>query len=102
MEGWLKAIKTARTDDRAERTSIALLRSVRIWASFALYPCTADAFAGYRRLRLAKLNVGSRDLRIAAVALELDATVATRNLRDFRRVPNLKFVDWSATNLPTS
>ena len=102
MEGWLKAIKMARTDDRAERTSIALLRSVRIWASFALYPTTAGAFAEYRRLRQAKLNVGGRDLRIAAIALELDATVVTRNLRDFRRVPNLKFVDWSATNLPTS
>lgn len=63
---------------------------------------TTNAQAILQRLRRSKLNVGSQDLRIAALALELDATVATRNLRDFRRVPNLKFVDWSATVLPTS
>jgi tRNA(fMet)-specific endonuclease VapC len=46
-------------------------------------------------LRQLKLNVRKMDLRIAAVVLEQNATLVTRNARDFKQVPGLTFVDWS-------
>ncbi len=39
-------------------------------------------------------QIGRADLLIASVALANEATLVTRNLRHFRRVPNLKVVNW--------
>ncbi|GAP96043.1 type II toxin-antitoxin system VapC family toxin [Leptolyngbya sp. NIES-2104] len=46
----------------------------------------------YPQLRKNRLQ---KDMRIASIALALDATVVTRNYRDFSQVPNLRFEDWS-------
>jgi tRNA(fMet)-specific endonuclease VapC len=56
---------------------------------------TVAAQARFDALVKLKLYVGHADLKIAAVALELAATVVTDNLRDFGRVPGLKVEDWT-------
>ena len=42
-----------------------------------------------------KLNVGRLDLRIAAIVLENQGVLITRNVRDFARVPGLVLEDWT-------
>jgi tRNA(fMet)-specific endonuclease VapC len=49
----------------------------------------------FQRLAKARSKVGVMDLKIAAIVLAHDATLLTRNSADFRRVPNLKFEDWT-------
>jgi tRNA(fMet)-specific endonuclease VapC len=53
------------------------------------------AHAQYEGLKAMKLGVRKMDLHIAAIVLEANATLVTRNHQDFSRIPGLKFVDWS-------
>jgi tRNA(fMet)-specific endonuclease VapC len=46
-------------------------------------------------LRRTRIRLGSMDLKIAAIALSRGATLLSRNLADFRRVPGLKIEDWT-------
>jgi tRNA(fMet)-specific endonuclease VapC len=47
------------------------------------------------RLKYLLTRVGTRDLKIASVALTQGATVLTSNLRDFTQVPGLNVEDWT-------
>ena len=52
---------------------------------------TAQQFSNLEKLRP---RIGTKDLRIASIALAHNATVLTANLRDFQRVPNLRVENW--------
>lgn len=52
------------------------------------------ACESYQKLRQQKINSGSQDLRIAAIALVNQAIVVTQNYKDFIKVPDLKMEDW--------
>ncbi|MBE9256445.1 type II toxin-antitoxin system VapC family toxin [Dolichospermum sp. LEGE 00246] len=53
------------------------------------------ACESYQKLRQQKINSGSQDLRIAAIALVNQAIVVTQNYKDFIKVPNLSIEDWT-------
>jgi tRNA(fMet)-specific endonuclease VapC len=54
-----------------------------------------EAGAQFERLRKMRIHIGTMDLKIAAIALASDATVLTRNISDFGRVPGLRAEDWT-------
>ncbi|MBD2663774.1 PilT-like protein [Richelia sinica FACHB-800] len=49
----------------------------------------------FKKLRQQKINIGTQDLRIAAIALVNDAILVTQNYQDFIKVPALKLEDWT-------
>lgn len=61
-----------------------------LWCRYLLLPFTEPALSRYDHLRTPRLNAGFMDLRIAAIALENNMTVVTRNQRDqsFRVLEN--------------
>lgn len=74
-------------------TTVELLRRVQI--------LNFDAAADAQYQKLLKENPPLRknriqkDVRIAAIALSVNATLVTRNQRDFSQIPNLLIQDWT-------
>jgi tRNA(fMet)-specific endonuclease VapC len=95
LTGWYNQIRKAKTPERRVSAYEQLVRTTLNLARLPILPYSMTAEAHFQRLRKLKLNVGSDDLRIAAIALEADATVVTANVRDFGRVPGLRVEDWT-------
>jgi tRNA(fMet)-specific endonuclease VapC len=53
------------------------------------------AAAIFDELKFSRLRIGSMDLEIGAIALDRKALLVSRNLRDFRRIPNVHVEDWT-------
>jgi tRNA(fMet)-specific endonuclease VapC len=96
LGGWFAMLRAARTPAQIETAHVRLSETVRSLAVWDVRPFTSAAVTRFQELLRRRLNVGGNDLRIAAVALEIGATVVTRNLRDFGRVAGLACEDWSA------
>ena len=96
MSGWQAAVRRPLPPALLADKYSQLADTVVALRRFQIEKFPVPAVLDFEQLRRSKLNVGSNDLRIAAIARVLRATVVTRNLRDFRRVPDLVCEDWSA------
>lgn len=72
-----------------ERTEIALRQ-------LPIMPLDSSAAAEFDRLRqsTALRKIGRADLLIAAITLANRATLVTRNVRHFERIPGLRLANW--------
>lgn len=95
LGGWYKRFRQARNNKETAVVSVNMAKAVMLLKKFHVWPDTESSLNEADRLVKARLNIGKMDIRIATIALELDATVVTNNIRDFSRVPGLKVVDWS-------
>ena len=95
LTGWYSQARKARTPDEQAVASVRLAQAWNAIRPFRVLPLDRPAIDRFHALLALRLNIGRNDLRIAAIALEVGATVVTRNLRDFRRVPGLVSEDWS-------
>lgn len=97
LRGRLDGLLKAGTADDVMRLQ-ALLTDVELrLAEFPVVPFDAVAGGHFARLRKLKAvrNVGLADLLIAAIALARDATLVTRNTKDFAPIPGLKLENWA-------
>jgi len=95
LTGWQRALNQARDDARRAEVYRRMALTVESWSGWLVLPFTVTAMGRHVALLRQRLNVGSNDLKIAAIAQENNAIVVTRNRRDFTRVPGLAVEDWS-------
>lgn len=95
MSGWYNLIRAAKQPSQVEFAYAKLAATVRTLGRFTIANYSLPAQARYAVLRKQIKNVGGNDLRIAAIALDMNAVVVTRNAIDFGRVPGLVTEDWS-------
>ena len=93
--GWLAWLHRARKPAELLKGYYFLQELLRYYNNFEVLPFDAAALAEYQRLSAMRIRIGTRDLRIAAIALVHGAAVISRNLRDFRQVPGLVVEDWT-------
>jgi tRNA(fMet)-specific endonuclease VapC len=96
ISGWLARLNTLTAPPQlADWYDRLVARMFPVWRRYQMLPFSLAAILRFQHLRSLRLNVGLMDLRLAAVALENNLTVVTRNLRDFGRIPGLQTEDWS-------
>ena len=95
MRGWLAEAARANTPVRVQEAYALLEEHIATFRNLEILFFNAEPSNRFTLLRQAKVRVGTKDLRIAAICLANDAILLTRNSKTFGQVPKLKFEDWS-------
>lgn len=95
LDGWHSQLPRARSAKRIADLYRRLADTVRFLSRLQILDFSETAVQRFDQLRKQHSNIGRMDLRIAAVVLENQLTLVTRNRQDFQRIPGLKIEDWS-------
>jgi tRNA(fMet)-specific endonuclease VapC len=95
LRGRLNLVRRANSEASLVVAYSGLQDTLAFFKGIAILNFSSDAHTCYQTLVEGKIRIGTRDLRIAAIALATHATVVTRNQRDFSQVPGLLLADWS-------
>ena len=94
-EGWSAFIRKQKAgSERQIHGYRQFQHSLALLMELTLLPFDGQAAAVFRTLRKSLPQTGTQDLKIAAIALAHDATVLTRNVLDFAKVPGLRVENW--------
>lgn len=96
MKGWLAYCAKAKTPEQYVEATRKLHKALNFFAVIEILDFDDRAAAEFKKLKAAKVRVGTMDLRIAAVVLAFGGKLLSANLSDFRKVPGLDVEDWSA------
>jgi tRNA(fMet)-specific endonuclease VapC len=97
-QGWLSEINKYSQASQSSRLLLAYSefeKSLNFFQTIQRVSFDTNAYNQFETLRQKFRRLGTRDLRIAAIALSINATVITRNAKDFGQIQNLSIEDWS-------
>jgi tRNA(fMet)-specific endonuclease VapC len=93
--GWLARVAGAKDSPQQIEAYECLHRNLKDFCTTEILDFDEEAAAELNRLQRMKMRIGAMDLKIAAIALIHGATLVTRNLGDFKKVPGLEVEDWT-------
>lgn len=94
MRGWMAAVRRIQDPRRQIRAYSSLRQLFRFFATWGVLEWNDAAVTHFELLRHARIRVGTMDLKIASTCLANNATLLTRNIGDFARVPGLQLENW--------
>jgi tRNA(fMet)-specific endonuclease VapC len=96
LRGRFEFLLKATSEEEFLRAQSLLIRTEETLVGFPVVYLDQTAVAHFTRLRHTKglKKHGRADLLIAGITLAQKATLVSRNLKDFSRIPNLKVVNW--------
>jgi tRNA(fMet)-specific endonuclease VapC len=95
LRGWMSYLASRkRIGDQVDGYR-RLLRQLRNYCKAAVLPFEERAAGEFQRLRKLRPRTATMDLKIASVVMANDATLWTRNTRDFDGIPGLQVRDWT-------
>jgi tRNA(fMet)-specific endonuclease VapC len=97
LQGRFASILKAADREQLQQAQDRLAESERQLAAFDILPVDAAAAAEFESLLNTKglRRIGRADLLIASIALANKATLVTRNVKDFQKVPGLQVENWA-------
>ena len=95
MRGWMSQVAQATTSLKLIGAYARLQEHIEAFRDAPILAYDGLAADEYERLRQARIRIGTKDLRIAATCLARGATLLTRSLKDFGKVPGRRAEDWS-------
>ena len=97
MRGWLQVIARYRDPQQQAAYYNKLIDFVRFFGRWNIQPLNESAAQVFQELQKSGVRIAATDLKIAAISLANDATLLSRNIQDFQRVPGLRVEDWTAS-----
>ena len=98
LKDWTASISRPREGVGRADVTIAyaeLQRAIIAIADFVVLPYNPAVQVKFLEWRADGIRIGTRDLRIVATCVAHDIELATRNRRDFDKVPGLKLSVWN-------
>ena len=94
--GWMKYFAQAKNLEQQVIAYQRLQQHAINYCSITLLSFDLRSSEHYQQLRKQYPRLDTMDLKIAAIVLVHDATLLTRNQKDFSQIQGLKIEDWSA------
>ena len=93
--GWMTLIASTRKVADQIQAYRRLKIQLDIFCGLTILLFDELAAVEFTRLKRIVPRLGTMDLKIAAIVVASDATLLSRNHRDFDKVPGLKIEDWT-------
>ena len=95
LSGWYAKIRQAKKPREMATAYAGFFQTYETTKRLAVLPFSETAVDRYLQLRKAHARAGKMDLAIAAIVLEANAVLVTRNRQDFDPIEGLVVEDWS-------
>jgi tRNA(fMet)-specific endonuclease VapC len=94
IRGWLAFIK--RFKDLGDQIPgyASLARMLEFYSEWDVFLLDDHAVDQFDLLKKGRIQIGTQDLKIAAIVLANDGLLLSANLKDFKKVPGLRVENW--------